>query len=313
MKTIAKEDNINILNKIKHKPILLESIFSFVEKRFYIIINFISKDKTLKSDLKQFFDKTKRKNSLSKELNINIKKYIFYRKILEKNNLKDIIEFKYTSHEFNHYLTQDINNNNKGKYVEKDSPRHNQKYKNEIYNFIAKYQINKNKNNLFLTFIKIFINNKLANSKKKYYHNNNIKNNNINFYYSDINDILDYAFTTELNFSPSDLINFMERNNNFIFFFEFFIFIYWKYFKEIPKNLFQIYSFLQITQYFNQNNININNIEDINEIKITPNFIEDYYYKVKKYSIIERIIVKFKFYYDYKINLHFLFSLLSLE
>ena len=91
----------------------------------------------------------------------------------------------------------------------------------------------------------------------------------------------------------------MERNNNFIFFFEFFIFIYFKYFKEIPKNLLQIYSFLQITQYFKQNNININNIKDINENKITPIFIEDYYYKVKKYSIIERIIVKFKFYYDY--------------
>ena len=253
MKTIAKENNINILNKIKHKPILLESIFSFLEKRFYIIINFISKDKTLKSDLKQFFDKTKQKNSLSKELNINIKKYIFYRKILEKNNLKDIIEFKFTFNEFNHYLTEDIINNNKGKYVKKDSPRHNQKYqkyKNEIYNFIAKYKISNDKNNLFLTFIKIFINNKLANSEKKYYYNNNIKNVNINFYYSDINDILDDVFSTELNFKPSDLINFMERNNNFIFFFEFFIFIYCKYFKEIPKNLLQIYSFLQITQYF---------------------------------------------------------------
>ena len=229
MKTMAKENNINILNKIKHKPILLESIFSFIEKRFYIIIDFISEDKTLKSDLKKFFNKTKQKNSLSKELNINIKKYIFCRKILEKNNLKDIIEFKYTSHEFNHYLTQDIISNNKGKDDKKDSPINYQNSKYEIYNFIAKYKINNNKNNLFLAFIKIFINNKNTNSEKKKYYKYKIKNDDIDFYYSDINYILDKVFAKEnidLIFEPSDLINFMDRNNNLIFFLNFlFLFI----------------------------------------------------------------------------------------
>ena len=316
---MANKRNINILNKIKHKPILLESIFSFIEKRVFILIDFISKDKSLKSDLKQFFNKTKLKNNLSKELNINIKKYIIYRKDLEeKNKIKDIINFKYTSHEFNHYFTQDIINN-KGEddkiYFSLDD--HNPKY--EIYNYIAKYKIISDyKNNLFMTFFKIFINkDKIATSKNKYNNNDEYNNKyNIDYYYSDMNNILDYAFRkyySELFFMPFDLINFMERNNNFIFFFEFFIFIFG--INEIPKNLLKVYSFLLIAQYFKQNNIDINNIKDIDEIKITPKFIEDYYFNVKKYSIIERIIVKFYFYYECEINFNFnfLFYLLSLQ
>ena len=307
MKTMTNK-NINILNKIKHKPILLELIFSFAEKRFYIIIDFISKDKSLKSELKKFFDKTKQKNSLSKELNRNIKNYIFYRKFLEKYKFKDIIDYKYTFHEFSRYFSQDLNNN-KGKDDKNDSSKNDINYEDEIYDFIVRYKIRHDKNKLFLAFINIFINKECLNFENKI-------NNDIDFYYSDIDNILEQIVdekNIELFFRPFDLMNFMERNNNFIFFFEFFIFIYYNYFKKIPKNLLQTYSFLHITQYFEQNNININNINDINNFKITPKFIEDYYYKVKKFSIIERIIVKFNFHYDYEINLNFLFCLLSLE
>ena len=108
MKIVTKKNKLNILNKIRHKPILLESIFSFIEKRFYIIIYFISEDKRLKSDMKKFFDNTKQRNNLSKELNINIQKYTFYREFLENHKLNDIINYKYTSHDFSHYFSHVI-------------------------------------------------------------------------------------------------------------------------------------------------------------------------------------------------------------
>ena len=76
--------NISILIKIKHKPIILESIFSFAQNRVFIIIDQISRNKILKSSLKKTFDNSKKNNYLSSEINININKYIYYRKILEE-------------------------------------------------------------------------------------------------------------------------------------------------------------------------------------------------------------------------------------
>ena len=60
-----------ILNKIKHKPIILESIYSFSFKRPYIILALISSDINLKLQMKKIFDKSKRNNDLSPELNNN--------------------------------------------------------------------------------------------------------------------------------------------------------------------------------------------------------------------------------------------------
>ena len=79
-----EKKNISILIKIKHKPIILESIFSFAQNRVFIIIDQISRNKILKSSLKKTFDKSKKNNNLSPEININIQKYIYYRKILEE-------------------------------------------------------------------------------------------------------------------------------------------------------------------------------------------------------------------------------------
>ena len=303
MKIETEKNKVNILNKIRHKPILLESIFSFIEKRFYIIIDFISKDKRLKSDLKKFFDNTKQRNNLSKELNINIKKYIICRKILEKLKLNNIINLKFTSHDFRHYFSQETVNEG----IDCDE------IEDEIYNFITKYEII-NKNYLFLAFINIFIN-------ENYEFNYNFQEYKcgLDFYYSDYDDIIDEVFHKYkkpykgLQLKPSDLIYFMERNNNFIFIFEFFIFIFFNYFKDIPQKLLQIFNFLHITQYFKQNNIDINNIRHIEYTIICSSFIRRYYYEAKKYSIIEKILVKFITNFEYKIDLNIFFSCLTSE
>ena len=65
---IFSSNKIFILNKIKHKPIILESIYSFAFKRPYITLALISSDKSLKLQMKKIFDKSKRINDLSPEL-----------------------------------------------------------------------------------------------------------------------------------------------------------------------------------------------------------------------------------------------------
>ena len=85
----SKEKKIkSILNKIQHKPIIMESIYSFSQNRPYILLHLISNDDSLKSSLKDTFDNAKKNNNLSKEINININNYIAYRKIIEKLNEK---------------------------------------------------------------------------------------------------------------------------------------------------------------------------------------------------------------------------------
>jgi len=79
-----EQKNNSILIKIKHKPIILEYIFSFMENRAFVIIEQISRNEILKSSLKKTFDNSKKDNYLSPEINKNIKKYIYYRKILEE-------------------------------------------------------------------------------------------------------------------------------------------------------------------------------------------------------------------------------------
>ena len=81
----SKEKKIkSILNKIQHKPIIMESIYSFSQNRPYILLHLISNDDSLKSSLKDTFDNAKKNNNLSKEINMNINNYIAYRKIIEK-------------------------------------------------------------------------------------------------------------------------------------------------------------------------------------------------------------------------------------
>ena len=101
------EKNNCILMKIKYKPIILESIYSFSRNRPYILIDLISNDKTLKSSLKKIFNNTKRKNELSLEFNDNINIYISYRKIKDRISMKaDNIENNVLR--FNEYLNSII-------------------------------------------------------------------------------------------------------------------------------------------------------------------------------------------------------------
>ena len=78
------ENHIYILNKIKHKPLIFKDIFSFASARPYIFIYFITKSKYLKSELKSTFTKLKKNNKLSSEFNTNLRKFISYKKLVEK-------------------------------------------------------------------------------------------------------------------------------------------------------------------------------------------------------------------------------------
>ena len=80
-----KEEYFCILNKIKHKPIILESIFALSKSRPYIIIDLITKDNLLKISLNKVFENTKKRNDLPSELNRSIDEYIIYR----NRNIKD--------------------------------------------------------------------------------------------------------------------------------------------------------------------------------------------------------------------------------
>ena len=101
IKSDEKKNYNSLLIKIKHKPIILEYIFSFAQNRAFVIIEQISRNEILKSSLKKTFENTKKKNYLSPELNTNLKKYMYYRKILEE--YQDL--FKKSKNDFNNANT----------------------------------------------------------------------------------------------------------------------------------------------------------------------------------------------------------------
>ena len=155
----------NILKKIKHKPILLESIFSFSERRPYIIIDFISKDKKLKSSMKETFSHAKRDNNLSSELNQNIEKYIIYRKIYENfpKNIQNIKNnFKHLYEELNSACKPPLNNTNffEQKEVEDFMKEVNLKKieENKVVEIIENY-LDKNYNKYKTMILKLFYQN----------------------------------------------------------------------------------------------------------------------------------------------------------
>lgn len=81
---LTKKHSVYIINKIKHKPILIEYVFSYSKNRPYILFNLISTDEILKASLKKTFENSQKENELTKDLNKNIINYISYRKIYEK-------------------------------------------------------------------------------------------------------------------------------------------------------------------------------------------------------------------------------------
>ena len=73
-----------ILNKIKHKPLLFDHIFTLVGKRPYIFPYLINSDSILKKHLKNTIEPMSKKNNL-KNVNDNICKYISFRLLYETN------------------------------------------------------------------------------------------------------------------------------------------------------------------------------------------------------------------------------------
>ena len=108
--TEEKEENNNnpcLLNKINHKPIIMETIYSFSQNRPYMLLHLISNDIQLKSSLKNIFDNAKKVNSLSKELNHNIENYIIFRKLKERIE-KKFSELKSEISKFNEKINSAI-------------------------------------------------------------------------------------------------------------------------------------------------------------------------------------------------------------
>ena len=79
----SEQYKISILNKIHHKPLLFEKIFSYASKRAFVFPYLIDKDQLLKKKLKHSLEQTNKKNSLSLEFNDNICEFITYRLLYE--------------------------------------------------------------------------------------------------------------------------------------------------------------------------------------------------------------------------------------
>ena len=96
-----------ILRKIRHKPLLMSSIYSYTKSRPNILLYVVSDDNLLKTSIKDSFSKSLIVNDLSKEINDNLDEYekklsikekLFYeytqlkRKILSNKKLESLIK-----------------------------------------------------------------------------------------------------------------------------------------------------------------------------------------------------------------------------
>ena len=81
-------DNTNIittLNKIRYKPLIMETIFPYILNRPCILVNLISSDSLLKNKLNKIFRTvSKNKNKLDEEFSFNLNRYSFLREINPK-------------------------------------------------------------------------------------------------------------------------------------------------------------------------------------------------------------------------------------
>ena len=110
---------ILILNKIKHKPIIIEKIFPYALNGSFIFLNLLNNDYILKSSLKNSYKSLKKSNNLSKEINdiyykfiscrllydTNFSEYInidFITKYIKENKLYNYTLFSFYFHLFNY-------------------------------------------------------------------------------------------------------------------------------------------------------------------------------------------------------------------
>lgn len=263
MKVNNSKNYINILNKIAHKPIIMDNIFLFIEKKSYILIELILNDRVLKKNLTKFFNKIKSDNNLSKELNSNIKKFIIYRKIKEKK-LKDLNNYDIFK-ELKILIYNDIKKTdllNYNKILNKDEKALKAE---ELYKYIVNEEIRNNEvtNNLIKNFFEMFIYN-----DKRFYrveHYKKIEN---------ILNCLNYSERGYKNYRKYYFINYLKYlklNNEFILYMEILFYFFYNNFQFIKSNIFHnIYEIL---------NMNINNS------------LENFFAK-KNYSYIKELIIK---------------------
>ena len=96
-----------ILNKIKHKPLLFDHIFTLVGKRPYIFPYLIDSDSILKKHLKNTIEPMNKKNDLKKNVNDNICKYISFRLLYETNiNTGKIDDISLKNYLFNNIFSE---------------------------------------------------------------------------------------------------------------------------------------------------------------------------------------------------------------
>ena len=86
---------ILILNKIKHKPIIIEKIFPYALKRPILFPYLINNDIILKLCLKNTYKSLKKNNNLSKEINDIYYKFIFCRLLYETDFNESITNIEY--------------------------------------------------------------------------------------------------------------------------------------------------------------------------------------------------------------------------
>ena len=102
-----KEQHYNsILLKIKHNPLIVENIFSFIKYSPSKLLTIINEDKNLKKSLNSSFSTIKIKNNLSKELNENIHLIILYKKF------EAIFNIQFNRNIFEEQLTEEYKNTN---------------------------------------------------------------------------------------------------------------------------------------------------------------------------------------------------------
>ena len=98
------QKNINILNKINNKPLIIEKLLSYTLNRPYILCHLISNDNHLNNKLNNLFiDGYKTKNNLDEEFCQNLITYSKIKDIihiieefLKEKDIKDIKPFTYT-------------------------------------------------------------------------------------------------------------------------------------------------------------------------------------------------------------------------
>ena len=175
MEIISNSKQIFIVNKIKHKPLLFDYIFPFIEKRPLTFTYLIENDMILKEKIIPILESISRNNKLSKTINDNMYKFLLCRFLYEINLQKILKELKenmikesnyfnpFQTRFFNHWTSNDPikNNNCILDYLYKLLIQKLKKKVNSIINIDIKYSKNLNdiyKNKYFGNYIIDYLN-----------------------------------------------------------------------------------------------------------------------------------------------------------